>query len=112
MSKLFPICSQVQFISPASAPHPIFSTAPATVSDRNSSTISMFEISVLKGCSTSAATTPVNLIGGGSYRFPGPRPGDRRQLAAVIDAELGTPAREPIIRTDGVAAFVIPRRRR
>jgi len=72
------------------------SNAPATVSVLNSSTISTVELVDLRGgCS---AAPPVNLVGGGSYRFPGIRPPDRHQLAASIDAELGVPAREPVIR--------------
>ena len=55
---------------------------------------------------------PLNLCGGGSYRFPGALTERRRQhLAAAIDAELGTPPSKPVISSHGVRAFPIPGRR-
>ena len=141
MNKPFSIRSQVLIAGPPGALpspdrptyRPGFSSAPVTVSVLNSSMISASELSVLGGCSTDriavppipppptlastdiTASTPVNLVGGGSYRFPGAsaRPqADHRQITAAIDAEVGAPAREPVISADGVVAFLIPRRAR
>jgi hypothetical protein len=54
---------------------------------------------------------PLNVLGGGQYRFAGAQFGRRSQLiAAAIDAEAGVPAADPITSQDGVRAFRIPRR--
>jgi hypothetical protein len=124
MSKTFSIRSQVLIAGPPAALPPPdrptyspgFPSAPVTVSVLNSSMISAPELSVLDGCSTDiTASTPVNLVGGGSHRFLGSSarpPVDRHQITAAINAELGTPAHKPIISADGVATFLIPRRAR
>jgi hypothetical protein len=55
---------------------------------------------------------PLNILGGGSHRFPGSRAVKRTtKVAAIVDAELGVPAGSPIISRDGVVTFRIPRRR-
>jgi hypothetical protein len=55
---------------------------------------------------------PVNVVGGGGFRFAGAlTTARRRQAAAAIDAELGTGG-DPIISSGGVRCFRIPSRRR
>jgi hypothetical protein len=59
------------------------------------------------------SSPPLNLLGGGSHRFEGAWTGTRRsQAAAAIDTELGVPVTgDPIISSDGVLTYRVPRRR-
>lgn len=58
------------------------------------------------------STPPMNLLGGGSYRFVGASTPERRQrVSAAIDSEVGVGADIPIISADGVVAYRIPKRR-
>lgn len=54
---------------------------------------------------------PLNLLGGGQYRFANALTGNRNSyIAAAIDAEVGMPAATPVVSSDGVVAYRIPRR--
>ena len=87
-------------------------SAPAVKSAKNG----VGKSSEIKGkisvVSAGRSTSPLNLVGGGTYRFDGAAARDRRQIAAAIDAEIGVGAVEPVVSRDGVRCFVIPRRLR
>lgn len=62
--------------------------------------------------SGSRSALPLNLVGGGSFRFDGvATTRDRQQITAAIDSELGVGPSVPVISSDGVRCYVVPPRR-
>jgi hypothetical protein len=54
---------------------------------------------------------PLNLVGGGSYRFPGCRSAERRRrIAATVDIEIGILDGEPIVSSSGVCRLRVSSR--
>ena len=57
------------------------------------------------------SAAPLNLLGGGSCRFPGAQTAERKRRAAIaVDTEIGTG--DLVISRDGVRAYRIPKVRR
>lgn len=78
-------------------------TAPKNLNEINERKIAIFE-----GRSV-VPTTPANLVGGG--RFPGAWTDQRRrQRAAIVDAEIGSPGDAlPTLSANGVPSYRVPR---